>query len=1095
MIETKYGLKFSFPHTIVHINDNSDHTIEPDVMVAEDPSLYSAIVVTGAPMGEDNRVVNITDSDILTTAYGMYSLTPSDIQKYGQSVEYANSLVAQGAPVKMLRVTPPGSTYGLSTILVQWRVDDTTKKFVVRFKAVDPEDYENKFAIYLNKYKNPARLNKAICAVYNNPDIYSEPGWDGSRVFINNISAGRGKDYNNMVTFINKTQQPRHAGDTRYEFGTIDTRSNSLVESFIASLINDSSVYQRWISGVDPVDTVNINVAKRREGSSIVIPFVNEEAIREVYEAYIAHISDLKNDPESAYYTQKKYTGLYDAIFDKLNINTFDIVYGIYIYDTGRDDVEQDLPFYQVDMFNTDIPRLSESYQINKIKGSTTITNSLVKYLNDNHLSDQIPDDATADWPSWVIENAVIDELAKNKLVGVSDESASACLGDVFLITPKYSNPYFSIVTEINQYTGNVTTKSIPKVFQIDGEGERITPTTDATQSVTIKAVYEYSPDLKSATVTNVKDFLANYRMNLADGDVVALTGTIDGSVVFELYKVVKVDDAITSVIEYDTNIFYYLDYSSFYAGETAIDNCIIRASKVTSETKPSCYTKLGTLYVNDTISNDNNVIKYVQTVEHKKDSDDGIEYEEPVFKTLHTGSADVGYCSRCKVGEVPGTLSTYGADIVGTEYDVKIFNQAASEPDGPMWIYRVAVTNVTASTFRTKISAVKIPNNYYSTDYGDALYSEAGGVHIQKGSTGFFDGDYNSVEFKWGYSALLTKAFRGQIDPRILSPVRVPAKYLFDAGFNTVVGLTQIPTIDPDIKDVIFASTIFTDDDCEDIQNNPSLLKNITAYEDIDVKQAMYDLMIERNYQRIPEAKRPVGPGSGLSLHLDSCYVDINGIKTINQSFQKRFDNPNASWDIGGYTDAENGITYTWTKRIVDNLVRHCKTYTVNKPYVNQYTAMQKSEYTAIFPDVDATDWDLRELMYQSGGNSWVADTNGVVTRRSQRTLKRDSVTSDLLQESNMRTLSQLVYLLQNKLDTYLLEYDDDGVLQTMSDECNVMFNGWVGTRVQSLSIRFERDKNIDGRDIVVCYVDVTFRGLVLSIPIIVNVNRRTES
>ena len=72
-------------------------------------------------MGEDNKIVNITNSDILTTAYGMYSLTASDIKKYGQSVEYANSLVAQGAPVKMLRITPPDSTYALSTILIQWK--------------------------------------------------------------------------------------------------------------------------------------------------------------------------------------------------------------------------------------------------------------------------------------------------------------------------------------------------------------------------------------------------------------------------------------------------------------------------------------------------------------------------------------------------------------------------------------------------------------------------------------------------------------------------------------------------------------------------------------------------------------------------------------------------------------------------------------------------------------------------------------------------------------------------------------------------------------------------------------------------------------
>ena len=93
------------------------------------------------------------------------------------------------------------------------------------------------------------------------------------------------------------------------------------------------------------------------------------------------------------------------------------------------------------------------------------------------------------------------------------------------------------------------------------------------------------------------------------------------------------------------------------------------------------------------------------------------------------------------------------------------------------------------------------------------------------------------------------------------------------------------------------------------------------------------------------------------------------------------------------------------------------------------------------------------------------------------------------------MRTLSQLVYLLQNKLDSKLFEYDDDAVLKTIQDEVNVMFSNWIGELVQSLSIEFERDINIDGGDIVICIVNVTFRGLILRVPIIVNVNRRVES
>ena len=93
------------------------------------------------------------------------------------------------------------------------------------------------------------------------------------------------------------------------------------------------------------------------------------------------------------------------------------------------------------------------------------------------------------------------------------------------------------------------------------------------------------------------------------------------------------------------------------------------------------------------------------------------------------------------------------------------------------------------------------------------------------------------------------------------------------------------------------------------------------------------------------------------------------------------------------------------------------------------------------------------------------------------------------------MRTLSQLVYLLQNKLDEKLFEYDDDAVLKTIQDEVTTMFGNWVGNLVSTLTFEFKRDINIDGGDIVICIVNVTFRGLILRVPIIVNVNRRTES
>jgi hypothetical protein len=258
-----------------------------------------------------------------------------------------------------------------------------------------------------------------------------------------------------------------------------------------------------------------------------------------------------------------------------------------------------------------------------------------------------------------------------------------------------------------------------------------------------------------------------------------------------------------------------------------------------------------------------------------------------------------------------------------------------------------------------------------------------------------------------------------------------------------------------------------------------------------------MYDLMILRVYQGMPEDMRPLGPGSGLSLHLDAGVTDANTAMLVNQSFTKRFDNPNASWDIGGFVSSADGISYTYIKQIVDNIFSHMRQYSVNKPYTGKYSNIAPSEYTGFFPDIDTTDWELRQLLYTSGGNAWIMDINGNLQRQSQRTLDREATgTSDLIQESNMRTLSQLVYLLQNKINSYLLEYNDDGVLQTLKDEVDNMFSNWVGNLVQDLEIYFKRDINPeDGGEIVVCYVNVTFRGLILRVPIIVNVQRRTTS
>lgn len=137
MLGSEYALKYSMPHSVVHIVDNSMYAGELPTVVADDPSLYATLVVTGAPMGPDNEIISINRSDILNVAFGMNNLSPADIKKYGQTVTYPASLLDQNAPIKFMRVTPEDSTYAFSCLLVQWRWD--VNMMHVRFKTTSGE--------------------------------------------------------------------------------------------------------------------------------------------------------------------------------------------------------------------------------------------------------------------------------------------------------------------------------------------------------------------------------------------------------------------------------------------------------------------------------------------------------------------------------------------------------------------------------------------------------------------------------------------------------------------------------------------------------------------------------------------------------------------------------------------------------------------------------------------------------------------------------------------------------------------------------------------------------------------------------------------
>ena len=1129
MIEAKYGMKYHFPHTIIHIVDRSGFNGQTPVVFADDPSVFSTMVVSGFPMGEDGKMIKVARSDIPRVAYGINKITTSDRKKYGQAIEYPTSLIAQGAPVQLMRVTPEDSVYAFETITAKYKWDSVAKLFHVKFLKAHVEPT----GAIMSNFKSPEKLAQAI--ISQNAKL--GPGADGwtERVFAVVVAAGRGAVYNNMHLSIDTVNQARNPANAAYVFATLDSRTSDVIEEFTASLVNIDNVDR-----LDYIETVNNQIAAREAGSSVVKPIINEKCVAEIFEAYMKCYN---GEMQTGEYTTDQYT----KPIKTLNINTFDMITGKYLYDGGLD---VNLPFYQVDAIDTDVPQLSKEYRLYNLEVS--------------HNPDQ-----PADY-----------EVLKNKMIGmaygINTPGQSVYIGDVYLTTQgsSNSNPRISIVCAINQYSQAVTSVTFDSIYhtmtvkggtgfikskivkvydsntvinttqlQADGvkPGEMVAQLITGQDGVTITSftLYPVNADAQDqdVPVLGTAYSMADIIKKLPYEDKYGIENVIsiyDGSTTDEKY--VKRGFIPGFAVIDKQNGLIYLNSYDVTTSDTAfpgtnghrdvLGNYSCKFGPVPTKTGAVVDGILDSKY--DILSYDaENVNTWENTGAKVTEDHAGSDYAVGDILTVTgsssnsikftvtkiTGSSTTGGVAEVVPSDTEGERRVNGDRITGTALDTtttgsgtgcqlkiedadwKIAVDSTNTPlvtGNPEEINRYIISNIVGSLYKIEWDrGTVIPNDYYSDDYGINLDAKSGGVQLEGGNAGFLDDPtINEIEFKYRYAAMLTKAFRGQIDPRILSPIRTPAKFLFDAAYNTVVGSAFSTLINHSVSDWINGSVIFTDEEKDEVLFDPSLIKNLSPA-DLDVKQAMYDLMIERVYDRIPESKRPIGPGSGFSVLFDSCFADGNTSALINNSFNSRFTNPNASWDVGGYTTLD-GITYTYAKRSADNLITHCKTYSINKPFTNDYTAMSSSEYVSIFPDIDGDSWEEREDLWNFGGNAWIMDENGTVRRMSQRTMKGDDETSDLIWESNMRTLSQLTYLLRQKIERYLFEYSDDSILKTMKVECENMFSNWVGNIVQSLTIDFERDVNVDGGDIVICTVNVTFRGLIVRVPIIVNVNRR---
>ena len=362
-----------------------------------------------------------------------------------------------------------------------------------------------------------------------------------------------------------------------------------------------------------------------------------------------------------------------------------------------------------------------------------------------------------------------------------------------------------------------------------------------------------------------------------------------------------------------------------------------------------------------------------------------------------------------------------------------------------------------------------------------------------------------SSAEMKLLLSREFVKAFRGEKDRAILSPARINIDFMFDANYNLTTSETL--SLETNTVPLYNNSTVITDKDA----NTLAILGNSgysLSFTDLNVKQAMYDLneFRCRNGMTINPAR-----GAGCSLYLDCGLVGLKNIgtneelKTIIVAMNE-FEGRQTSVDLGYYSifDPKSGkkVDVTVTYYIAKKLIPHLIKYGLNKPFVYNYaqiTAIQKDKTLvtsgemirdSFRPEIDLIDWDVKEDLYKSRINYYLATNEGrTVQRACQNTRQTDA--SALLEENNVRVLNTLKKGLEKACRNYLYEWNEPEVRKGYTQAQMEVYRPWIGTMVQDLDIRFEANEWEQERMMMHCYCEVAFRDIVKRIILEININR----
>ena len=311
-----------------------------------------------------------------------------------------------------------------------------------------------------------------------------------------------------------------------------------------------------------------------------------------------------------------------------------------------------------------------------------------------------------------------------------------------------------------------------------------------------------------------------------------------------------------------------------------------------------------------------------------------------------------------------------------------------------------------------------------------DCVMDRLDGVPMMGGNNGDFDNPGDKT-YEQIVEELYIKAFRGELDRSILSSRRTPVRFMLDANYPLAVK------------------------------------RELVA---LGLKR--YDAMIYLDAGLITTHDEAIIFGEDT--------VDLN-YRIVSKHYQH--------YEIRDpFTGKRVPVTMTYD--LACNLAKHLETYGSDRAYAGEtYATLKGAIKGSLVPVLDEYDEELKEKLYDLRLNYYEAIAENVFCRGIQQTAQ--DMESDLSEESNMIMLLEIKDIAERETISRRYNFAEPEDRRLYSEILTERIKPYKES-VRSIEVFYDMSNAEEQRNFIHCYIQLTFKTLLKSSIIEINVNSR---